>query len=276
MTEDVSKLPAIRRRYLTVVSESEFSARLSAGARTFSYEELAFAALPLLFPVRLPLKILSLAVSGAAVSRIGQALVGRHERDNGSMILQIPESQAHPFRFSTGLPELRTVYAVNPYATSTYYPVGAFHYNLLEHKIAELIGLLQALGAKSYAITHHTASGKSFHSSAEASAPGVAAGSGSLKAHQDLAQSLEKAGKLPGGEPHLPDDLSWFYNEDSWRTIADGRLKYGQSIFHDVVELNSDFGVNASLKAAAKGLKLDAGSDYSAAQRLKFDVRAEF
>ncbi len=75
-------------------------------------------------------------------------------RDEGVNVLTVGRSEAEGLRFTPGHPLDGVVYVGHPVVPWIYYPTALFHRLTFEHKLAEALRLLMALGASEMAVEH--------------------------------------------------------------------------------------------------------------------------
>jgi len=129
------------------------------------------------------------------------------------------------------------VYIGHPADPAIYYPAGEFHRRLFEHKFCEAVDLLMALGATQ--ITVERKDGMS-------------------------------------QEPQVPDHLVWLDSERSWQTLVRARQEHGAAKLGLVLRYESDYGVNADLKAKIEGVGLSLGGRFAEQRDTVWRLDAEF
>lgn len=273
ITENLLRLPAHERRYITVVPDDDFAAQASKSP-PFRYRDMAFAVIPLLIPGGPFVRVAS-HLSASWVRRKAESIDQPERRRRRPLLLQVPQSAATNLTFSSKIAEPNKVYAVNPYEDKRYYVMGKYHQQMHDHKLSELERILNALGATEYTIDHYEVDKRS--GSLKATTRGAVAGAG-LDA--DLAASFAATHRRSGtsqiSEPKLPGGLSWYHDEPSWQALAESRITGGRRSFETYVSLDEDYGVTAALKADVKALKLDIGADFKNERRMVFHVKGTF
>mgnify|MGYP001171406936 CR=1 FL=1 len=158
-------------------------------------------------------------------------------------------------KFPPGHPTLGGFYVGHPYKSDIYFPIADYEMELLKNQGRELNNLLQCLGATKIEV-HHT-KGTSIKSStfgtknesrnvnsavnvetdvgihsAKASMQDIDSDSNNFT---DSKASSELSGKeifdggvfTPEFKPYLPDNLTWYYHNETWQEIAEQRLRGG-------------------------------------------------
>ena len=75
-------------------------------------------------------------------------------RDSGVDVLTVASTEAASLTFPPGHPRDRVLYVGHPAAPTTYYAAAGFHRHTFEHKFAEAVGLVMALGATQLEVEH--------------------------------------------------------------------------------------------------------------------------
>lgn len=189
---------------------------------------------------------------------------------------RVTPKQVLDIRFSPGHPQLDHAYVGHPLVPDVYYTVAEFHRRLFEHKCSEAVRLLMHLGAKVIRVERVEGWGHAF--AAKISVPGTAGTFGaSASAKGDSSSRLLFEARLRNtAVPCVPDDLDWFRHEPAWQAVAEARLKFGLETVNVQVEYFDDYGVNASLTAAAQGYNLDIGGLFEQCEKTKWTVSGEF
>ncbi|MEJ7783469.1 MAG: hypothetical protein WKF96_01615 [Solirubrobacteraceae bacterium] len=176
-------------------------------------------------------------------------------REDGVLIRPVPQSQARALDLPVGHPLPDVVYVGNP-ANRRYYPAADFHRKVFEHKFAEAVRLVMALGATRMTVQWERGWRKELSADLDSPLHGLARAVGSARATADRSSSLLFEANLLGGEPSLPTDLVWYDHEPTWRSVADGRLKHGLSDFSLTVRSTEDYGINGDFAAKVRRKKL--------------------
>ncbi|NER36683.1 MAG: hypothetical protein F6J93_22315 [Oscillatoria sp. SIO1A7] len=77
-------------------------------------------------------------------------------------------------------------------------------------------------------------------------------------------------------EPSIPENIVWYRHEPTWKSIAEGRLKFGLKNFSLNVSYEDDFGVHAGLKASAIKAGLDIGGKFEDHQSTVWRIEGTF
>lgn len=208
-------------------------------------------------------------------------LVGIPSHRAGLDVLMLASSDPRlkEVRCADGRFRSRHVYAAHPYDQDFYISPARFHHYLLEEKRAEFVRLMTGLGARSLRLLHsekhHQGGG------AEAGVTGVDAVNVGAKAeaHRSTASRFSLALKVdekPTRSAALPDRLVWYHHEPLWKELAQARLAHGVSSFNVTFSYSSDFGVDASIGAAAEGIGLKIGGNFEANQAIVHEYEVSF
>jgi len=182
----------------------------------------------------------------------------------GSPVLAIPRTEAAKLRFLPGHPRNDVLYVAHPAIPEVYYPMAAFHRLTFEHKFAEAIRLLMALGAKTIEVEHVAGWSAEFSAKIGAGIPPthVEAEISAKSSNASKRRLLFQASLEGTDTPSLPANLVWFHHEPTWQQIAEGRVKYGLKDFVLSVSYEDDFGINAGLKMKATKVGLEIGGEF--------------
>ena len=153
--------------------------------------------------------------------------------------------------FQIGHPKKNIVYVAHPVDKHTYFTFADYHRLTFEHKCAEAIRLLLHLGATDIEAIHKTGWSKGFASRINVNVPLQDISSnfnGSVETSNNLSSDLLFRLKLDGSNrgPELPDDLVWYYHEESWKQIALGRLNFNLKHFSLEINYQDDNSVNTN------------------------------
>jgi hypothetical protein len=174
--------------------------------------------------------------------------------------------------------QLRTLYVMHPKDSSRYFPAATFHRMVFEHKFAEAIRLLTALGAAHILVEHEQGWSGDTVGKVHTPVP-------EIDATVDLAAKKSAAAKskimfeafLDGSDsPTVPNDLVWFPDEPMWQVIADGRMKGAMNKFILELRYSDDFGVNADLIAKVEGTKVGVGGKFTSHVETIWKIHADF
>ncbi len=234
IAEDLLRLPYGQRRTVVVVPDEGFASEppKAAGGRRRALERLRDRAPMLRGP--------------SSDSRTMHALVELQE--DGILLRPVPQSQAGGLGLPVGHPLPGVVYVGNP-ATHRYYPAADFHRRVFEHKFAEAVRLVMALGATRMTVDWERGWRRELAADLEVPLQKVAKGTGEIRASSDRSSSLLFEARLASGDPELPPDLVWFEQEPTWQAVAEGRLQRGLSDFSLTVQTTDDYGIDSDFAA---------------------------
>ncbi len=199
-------------------------------------------------------------------------------REAGVEILTVSRSEAAGLTLPPGHPRDTVVYVGHPLEPAVYYTAAQFHRKTFEHKLAEAVRLLMALGATELQVEHVV--GWSSEMSARLNVPipshsaevGVDAGRRSASS-----SSLLFRAELDGtADPAVPGGLAWYPHEPTWQQVADGRLNYGLRNFALGVRYDDDFGVNVGFKLAVAKYGLDLGGEFEDHRSTEWRITGKF
>lgn len=215
-------------------------------------------------------------IADKAVAEVVSAAIKMRAHD--AEVLLVARGEASDLRLPPPHPLPRTVYIGHPLVPRQYYPAAFFHRYLIEHKFAELLRLLTALGASSIRVQQ--VQGRRKDDLIEAvigGVPGLDAQAKSKKRVFSRSQ-LAWSGTLPGHrKPHLPEgELVWHEWEPMWKHIAEARIRYGQREFSLALRHDDSMGVDRDLKAAIKGAGLEAGGDFIEHEAVAWQITGTF
>jgi hypothetical protein len=184
--------------------------------------------------------------------------------DKGLPIQKISFDVSQQFEFPPGHPRIDVVYACHPANPATYYPLADFHRVTFEDKFAEAMRLLMSLGADTLYVRHVTGWSSEFAANIT-----IPIGSAKPTAAADATRTQQESNELlfeatleGSHEPQLPQNMVWFKHEPTWKSIADGRLKYGLDAFRLNVTYKDNYGVDSKLAAAIQGAGLGIGGKF--------------
>ena len=234
-------------------------------------------------PARLP----ALGIAAGAGAAVGYEVAKRALEAWGSVnqstgknnIRLVSMSEARDIHFPPGHPQVDELYIGHPAAGDRYYPAWDFHRAVFEHKFAEAIRLLMALGGTRIEVHHVEGWSKEVIGTMALSVPEVSADVQVTSKNSDTRQLLLEADLDPTWKrPFLPRGLVWYPNEPMWQAVAQGRLKHRMRTCQMVVNYEDNYGVNASLGAQIEKLKgkLRLGGKWKDHQSTIWRVRAHF
>jgi hypothetical protein len=208
----------------------------------------------------------------AAASVIGNKTIKSKSSGGHFYIATMQEVEA--VTFPSIRPVIGRVYAANPAATEIYYETTNFHKSIADHKFAEAIKLLQALGATRIEAINLEDQGNSSNVSGSVSDFGNAG----VKHHKNkIMKTSFNATYKPTHQPYIPSNLAWIRGEGQWQNIADGRIHGGMESFELEVEVNTDFGINVDLLAKIdKALKINLQASYNSFKNTHLRLYGEF
>jgi hypothetical protein len=223
-------------------------------------------------------KVLAFLSPGVAV---GLAVASKAEkvRSEGVEVLSVGRSAAaERIRFPLGHPRDRIVYVGHPAIPPLYYSVAQFHRFTFEHKFAEAIHLLRALGATSLRVESVKGWSREMAAAIKAPIPGQPVDVGLKGSHsQGASASALFEATLKGSEDAVvPDGLVWYWHEPTWQEIAEGRIHSGLTEFSMAVSYEDDFGVNIGLKAKIDKYGLEVGGDFQNHQSTLWSISGTF
>lgn len=177
-----------------------------------------------------------------------------------------------------GYLQLRTLYVVHPKDPSQYYPAASFHRMAFEHKFAEALRLLTALGASHLVVEHAHGWSAELEGTADVPFPEEQATVGlSAKGRANSTSKVLFEATYEGSHaPRVPSGLVWFPHELLWQEIANGRIDRGLSKFSLTLCYSEDFGVNAQLIAKAEELKIELGGKFKLHEETVWKLHGDF
>ena len=148
-------------------------------------------------------------------------------RADGTPLFLIGKSESSQLDFPPGHPRDKVVYVGHPAKPPVYYTVADFHRVSFEHKFSEAIDLLMHLGATTIRVEHVRGWSREFAANLSVPLGSVDAGM-ETGTHSDSRARLLFEATLSGEtEPELPDGLVWYPHEPTWKSVANGRLRFG-------------------------------------------------
>lgn len=277
-------LPYAERQLIVVVddqvakaqsqAEREVKERAVSTNKQVNWNEVMKTAMAIAVPVAV-----GAVAAGAVVGAVIEGLKAQYRlRERGINVASVGRSEASHLRLPPGHPRDGVLYIGHPGIPSIYYTTAQFHRLTFEHKFAEAIRLLMALGATELEVEH--ISGWSREFSAKLSVPLTAVPvevGASAGAKQGSDAHLLFRAELKGTQsPGLPSDLVWYPHEPMWQQLTEGRLQFGLKNFSLSVRYEDDFGVNAGLKVAATNAGLELGGNFEDHQSTVWQIVAKF
>lgn len=201
----------------------------------------------------------------------------RDLRDEGVLFMALTTREASKLSMPVGHPRPSVMYIGNPVATEKYYPLADFHRQVFEHKFAESIRLVMALGATEMRIVWERGWRREVAADIQGPLQKLIRGSGEVKAHRGRNTSLLFEASLMPNDPALPSGLLWYPHEPTWQAVAEGRSSYRLTDFELRVESREDYGVDASLESKVRRKKLlSIGGEFTAFERTSWRIEGRF
>lgn len=197
-------------------------------------------------------------------------------KKRGTTFAKLTKAEALNLRFPPGHAQEGVLYAQHPAQHEKYYPCASFHRFVFEHKFAELISILTALGATRIKVEHVTGWKRDIGASIQAPIEGADT---SLSAGSNTSQgsALLYEGEYEGHcNPELPQDIVWYQHEPTWQSTAEGRLRYKLKKFNLHLSYTEDYGVNADLALKAEKLKVSFGGKFEQHTSTVWRLEGEF
>lgn len=196
---------------------------------------------------------------------------------NGIILNSIPNSLIAEFELPPGHPRNKVLYTAHPSKPNLYIPVSDFHRFTFEHKFSEVLSILMHLGAKEILVEHVSGWGHDFASKLSVGVPQYGSGGMEMGITSNSSRKVLYKAELPGNDkPEVPQNLIWYSHEPTWQKIAEGRIKFGMKNFGMQLIYQDDYGVNAELKAKAKGAGLDLGGKFEDHQSTTWSISGKF
>jgi hypothetical protein len=192
-------------------------------------------------------------------------------------VIYTDTDSASNLRFPAGHPVHNLLYIAHPTDAERYLVAGQFHRNAFEDKLAEAIGLLQALGAEK--MTVHHVSGWRDEVSLSIGSEGmnqVGLDAKAAKSRDADSNVLFEAEYDPDREPKLPDNLHWFHDEPLWAKLAEGRLHANLRTFTLDVTYQQDFGIDMNLPAKVQQAGFKLGGEFKQHQSTHWRITGKF
>lgn len=181
------------------------------------------------------------------------------------------------FDFPVGHPLSNVIYIGNPADRRRYYPAADFHRQVFDHKFAEATRLVMALGAVRMSVRWERGWHKELEGDLQVPIQKITKAGGEVTAHAERQTTLIFEATLAPNDPVLPDDLVWFHEEPTWRSIADGRLLYGLGSFELHVRSNDDYGIDSDFEAKIRRFKaLKVGGNFTSHRETSWRIEGEF
>ncbi len=201
-------------------------------------------------------------------------------KDSNIDLLPITRSEAKLIKFPLGHPRKDVIYVGHPVLNNVYYTLAEFHRKTFEHKISEAIKLFENLGVKKLRIEHKKGWKNKFTSGANADIPlediEVEVGANINKTKNKENKVIDERIYENNKSFKIPENLSWYYHEPNWQSIANGRLKHGLKKFDLSIHYEENFGVNADLKAKIESYGFDLGGQFEKLKSTIWEIKGEF
>lgn len=144
-----------------------------------------------------------------------------------ALIISPNDPQLNDYQCSEGNFLLNTLYARHPASPNYFLKLSGFHEKLLNEKRNEFVQLLISLGAKRISLIDGKQKNKDRKLSGTLNTPVNEldiGGKAEINRSTSSQINIEGEFELPKNPPSVPKELKWFEQEDSWKTIAHGRL----------------------------------------------------
>ena len=194
-------------------------------------------------------------------------------------MLVVTDAEAAQLKFPIGHPRYKVIYVGHPVNPAEYLPFSDFHRALFEHKVAEALRLVRALGATSVAVEHVQGWGQGLGISLGVALPTALETEVSTSAGTQRGQSayvMSRMTLLPTGPATVPSDLMWLPQEPLWQEVVRARMESGLSSFALDVRSTDDYGINGSLKALVSKAGLELGGSFTEHQNTVWRLRGDF
>jgi hypothetical protein len=199
-------------------------------------------------------------------------------RQQGQDALLVGHDEAAELEFPVGHPRPNVLYVGHPGRAKAYYTSAQFHHATFDHKSAEAIGLLMALGATDVDVTHvrgygadivANVGGKDIRTPVQLK--------GRLGRSRRGAREFRFSAKLTGQHaPRVPEGLVWFPHEDNWKEIANARLEFGLKEFSLLVRYEDDFGIDGDFRAKAGKSGFELGGKFASFEQTLWVMEGKF
>lgn len=197
-------------------------------------------------------------------------------KSRGAKFSKLTKAEAAHLRFPPGHSQEGVLYAQHPTQHEKYFPCASFHRFVFEHKFAEAIRILTALGATRIKVEHVTGwkrdIGVNFQAPIEGIDTSASAGSSNSQGNS-LMFEAEYEGHT---KPELPVDIAWYSHEPTWQSTAEGRMKYKLKKFNLSLSYTEDYGVNADLAVKAEKLNISLGGKFGQHTSTVWRLEGEF
>ena len=209
-------------------------------------------------------------------------------RGDGEVVaLGLPSShiESQGIRFPPSHPQTGLLYVSHPCTGTLYYPAFDVHRAVVEQKFAELLTLLESLGATRIYVRAREEWSRCFGAGATLNLPDNLAwtvqgrGRASEKGIDELIFSA--TGRGLRGRPKIPSDLHWLEKENIWKALATAELnrwpRTEPSSVAWSLKYEEDCELDANLDASLwNGLSIGLGGTVRKSRKISWDVEAEF
>jgi len=154
-----------------------------------------------------------------------------------------------------------------------------FHRFLFEHKTAEALRLVRALGATEISVEHVQGWDERIGIDLGAALPEtvqIELGASLTEQRRQGSYLLAKMTLRSSGRPRLPNDLVWLPTEPLWQEIVQARLESGLGDFSLSVAYADDYGVDLRFKAMIERIGLRAGGSFAQHERTIWRLQGRF
>jgi hypothetical protein len=197
--------------------------------------------------------------------------IARRARGRDSVAAMIGRSEARVLRLDQGHPLDNVLYVGHPKKPDLYFAAADFHRRVFEHKFVEAINLLMSLGASRIVVEQDQ--GYSRDSERMGNLPIAFVRNKTEESRSGAAFEAEFPGS---GRPVLPEDLSWFEDEETWRMIAKARIASGAEKTSLNVTYTTDYGINRQVAISAARGGLELGGKFKEQRDTVWRLDAEF
>ena len=261
-------------RQFVVLGDRDAAAGLTERARSLALKHPELIA----FAMRHPYGRITVLTGGTAY--LGWQVLARR-RAAKVPLLVINSAEAGRLEFPPGHPRPRTIYAGHPLSTlaARYFPVADFHRFVFEHKAAELLRMLAALGARRIEVSANEGWGQEMATTIATTSPlqDTAGVTADVKVERSGERGLVyRATMQENNSRELPEDLSWLPHERTWQEVARARLHHALDEFHLGLTYRDDFGITADLAGSFTKFGLQLGGEFTRKVNTTWDVSGEF
>jgi hypothetical protein len=174
--------------------------------------------------------------------------------------------RATGWKFEVGHPQLGIFYVCHPLRSDRYYALEEFHDKVFDDKQAELVYLLQSIGANHIHVEaikdileNNSSSTVSNRCLADESFLGISgkdSGQQQIGARRHASQSgMWDIELQPVKSPYIPKDLVWYYHEPTWQQIAQSAVAGNYKKITLELRYQEDFSINSKrIKQIEAGL----------------------